>query len=179
MLIVARYIICEIDDKTFDSHYSTQDINSYHVRKASRGILINGGKIALLNVTTKNYHKLPGGGIEKGETNDEAFRREALEETGCNCTIKESSPVTIEYRDRQKLVQISYVYLAEVKGEISTPKFEEDEKKEGFKLVWVPIEEAEHVLSQDKPTDWEGDFILLRDKEIFKFYKKQLFKEIR
>jgi len=171
---LARYIICEISDNSFEPNYIPTDISQYHVRKAARGILVHEGKAALLNVSKKNYHKLPGGGTEKGETNEEAFKREVLEETGCKCKIKEENPVTIEYRDKERLVQISYIFLAEVEGEIGQPNFEQNEIDEGFQLEWLPIEEVGQVLSKDNPLDWESKFIHLRDKEIFKFYQNQL-----
>src|SRR3989338_5734113 len=56
-------------------------------RAASRAILMNNGKIALMNVTKHSYHKLPGGGIEKGESIEEALLREMKEETGCKIKI--------------------------------------------------------------------------------------------
>lgn len=172
-----RYIICEITDKTFDPSYNSSSIKNYRVRKAARGILVNDNKIALLNVSKKNYHKLPGGGIENDETNEQGFKREVIEEVGVGCNILDENPVVIEYRDKEKLLQISYVFLAEVKGKIGQPNFEQSEIDEGFQLEWVPINDVEKIMSEDKPTDWEGEFISLRDKEIFKFYKQKLLKK--
>ena len=38
----------------------------YKLRKAGRAIIFDDeNNIALLNVSKKNYHKLPGGGVEK------------------------------------------------------------------------------------------------------------------
>ena len=88
-----------------------KDLDKYRIRRAARGVLVWGNKIALLNVTKYNYHKLPGGGIEEGESKEEAFKREILEETGANCEIKNYAGVTIEYREEYKLLQISYVFL--------------------------------------------------------------------
>ena len=52
-----KYLIAEIKD-------SDSDISEYKVSRAARGVLRMGNKVALLNVTKFNYHKLPGGGIE-------------------------------------------------------------------------------------------------------------------
>jgi len=177
MNIIAIYIITEISDKEFDPCFLPQDIDKYHVRKAGRGVLLRDGKIALLNVTKKNYHKLPGGGIETGETNEEGFKREILEETGCKCEISEESGVTLEYRDQYKLLQISYVYFAKVIGEPGKVNFVHDEIDDGFKLEWVPIEEIDGVMSKDEPADYEGKFIHKRDQRILEFYKNKLFEQ--
>jgi 8-oxo-dGTP diphosphatase len=151
-----------------------KDVKGYGVRKASRGILLWGDKITLLNVTKFNYHKLPGGGIEGGETTEEAFKREVLEETGCDSEIKDYGGIVVEYRDEFKLVQLSYVFFAEVIGEPGKVNFEQSEKDEGFVLKWVPVEKIEEVIGRDKPTNYEGNFIQRRDRAIIDFYKSRL-----
>lgn len=168
MNLKRRHLICEISDQT-------SDIKDYHVRKAARGILLHKGKIALLYVSKNNYHKLPGGGINNGETNEEAFKREVLEEVGCKCIIKDEGPITLEYRDQYKMVQISYIFLAEVDGKIGQSSLEQGEIDEGFQLVWVPIEKVESILSKDKPLDYQGMFVHFRDPKIFEFYEKILY----
>jgi ADP-ribose pyrophosphatase YjhB (NUDIX family) len=163
-----KLLIIELQD-------GQKDLNQYKVRRAARGVISWGNKIALLNVTKCHYHKLPGGGIEKGESNEEAFKREVLEETGSQCRIKDYAGVTIEYREEEKLLQISYVFLAEVIGEPSEVNFEQGERDEGFKLEWIPVENVQEVLSQDKPSNYEGSkFICNRDKAIINFYNERL-----
>jgi 8-oxo-dGTP diphosphatase len=170
----ARFAICDINDKTFTSQYTSDDINDYHVRKAARGILLKNGKLAWLSVSTKGYHKLPGGGIEKGETNESAFKREILEETGCECEIIDDGAVTIEYRDQFKLVQISYIFIAVAVGASGEQKLEQGEIDEGHAMEWYTLKETENLLQEDNPTEYEGRFIQLRDKSIFEFYKKKI-----
>ena len=152
-----------------------KDLDKYRIRRAARGVLVWGNKIALLNVTKYNYHKLPGGGIEEGESKEEAFKREILEETGANCEIKNYAGVTIEYREEYKLLQISYVFFAEVVGKLGEVKFEESEIAEGFKLEWVPVENIQEILGKDKPSNYEGSkFICKRDRAIINFYNERL-----
>ncbi len=178
MLTIARYIITEISDKDFDVNFvPPTNISDYHVRKASRGILINKGKVALLYVSKENYHKLPGGGFEASESNEDAFRREVKEETGCDCKIvdeKGQNSVVIETRNQFKLVQISYIFFSEIVGEPKELHLEQDEIDEGFELRWVPVNKAIETLQNDKPNNYEGKFIQMRDIAVLNFYKDSL-----
>ena len=169
-----KILIREISDMDFDPKHQMSSLDKYGIRRASRGILVNNGKIALLNVTRFNYHKLPGGGLEPNESIDVAFKRETLEETGCQCEILDQSGIIIEWRDQFKLLQISYVLLAKVKGKIGQNKFEQGEIDEGFKLEWVTFEKIDEVLKNDNPTNYEGKFIKIRDKSIVEFYRDKL-----
>lgn len=169
-----KTLIREISDTDFDPRYQMSSLDKYSVRKASRGILISNGKIALLNVTKFNYHKLPGGGVENDESIEKAFKREVLEETGCECEIVDQLGIVIEWRDQFKLLQISYVFLAKAIGEIGQSKFEPGEINEGFELKWVPFEKIKKILKNDNPTNYEGKFITIRDKGIVEFYENRL-----
>ncbi|MBU0998425.1 NUDIX domain-containing protein [Patescibacteria group bacterium] len=169
-----RILIKEISDLDFDPNHKMGDINDYSIRKAARGILINNGKIALLNVIKINYHKLPGGGVEKDESINEAFKREVMEETGCKCEILDQSGIIIEWRDQFKLIQISYVFVGKVIGKIGKSKLEQGEIDKGFKLEWIPFEKIDKVLKKDNSSNHEGKFIQIRDRSIFEFYKDRL-----
>lgn len=58
-------------------------------RPTARAIIIQGDKIALLERTRQGnyYFVFPGGGIDPGETPEEAAVREALEETGLEIAL--------------------------------------------------------------------------------------------
>lgn len=167
-------LIREISDTDFDPKYRMSSLDTYSVRRASRGILVNNGKIALLSVTKFNYHKLPGGGIETNESIKGAFEREVLEEVGCQCEIIDQSGIVIEWRDQFKLLQISYVTFAKVIGNVGQNKLEQGEIDDGFELKWVPFKKIDEVFKNDNPTSYEGKFIKLRDKSIFEFYRHKL-----
>lgn len=59
-------------------------------RFGSRGIILNDNdEIAMLYMRHKGVYKLIGGGIEKGEQPQDAFKREVIEETGYKIEIDE------------------------------------------------------------------------------------------
>jgi 8-oxo-dGTP diphosphatase len=169
-----KTLICEITDLDFNPKHKMSSIDGYHVRRASRGILINKEKMALPYISKHNYHKFPGGGLEGNETAELAFKREILEETGCNCKILDNSGIIIEYRDKFKLLQISYIFLAKVVGKEGKVNLEKGEIDSGFKLEWVSFSNVEKLLNKDNTGDYEGKFIQIRDKSIFKYYKNKL-----
>lgn len=137
---------------------------TYQIRKATRAVLFNNkNEIAILFVSKDNYYKLPGGGVEKGETLEESLKREIIEEVGCNISQKEDIGIVIEYRNQFEQLQVSYCYLADVKGEIGTPSFTEKELSNGFNLKWVSLDNAIELLQNAKPETYIGKIITKRD----------------
>ncbi|WP_040951307.1 NUDIX hydrolase [Gorillibacterium massiliense] len=136
----------------------------YGVRKASRAIVLNSdNEIALLYVAKRDYHKLPGGGVEEGEDALAALHRETAEEAGVKIRVTGEVGAIIEYRARQELLQLSYCYTAMVERFLDGPAFTEKEQLNGFSLIWVPIDEALERMAKDRPQDYTGQFIHKRD----------------
>jgi 8-oxo-dGTP diphosphatase len=165
-------LIKEISEKNVITNSNAANGVKYFLRKAARAVLFKEDKIALLFVSKNNYHKLPGGGIEQGESIEEALSREILEETGCTCKIKENLGMTIEYRDTMEMLQISYVFSAEVFSKSKRLNFTEEEASQGFILEWHTLEEVKELFSQDTPNDYDGHFISVRDRAIIEYFQK-------
>lgn len=56
-------------------------------RPAAYGLIIDSGKILLMNTILTNRFSLPGGGIEVGEEMETALKREIREETGLEVEV--------------------------------------------------------------------------------------------
>lgn len=153
-----------------DSKYS-EDIN-YRSREAARGIVVDDeNKIPILFNGMFEYHKLPGGGIDEGETKLEAMYREMKEEAGCEVNVIGEVGKTHEFfSEVDPIEQFSYCFYGKIisKGEQS---FTEKELREGFELRWYTLDEAIEHLENDKPKNLMGENIQKRDLTFLKEYK--------
>lgn len=160
-------LLKEIKDKEFPNNEST-----LKTRKASRAVLFDENElIPLLFVGKYNYHKLPGGGIDKEENKFEALVRECLEETGSQIKINGEIGKIIEFRSKWNLKQISYCYYGKIisKGK---PGFTQKELNQGFKVIWLSLNDAIKKIKNDTPENYEGCFIQKRDLRFLKEIKK-------
>jgi 8-oxo-dGTP diphosphatase len=132
-------ILAEISDKTVGlGNDSPQLGTQYELRKSARAILLDVTNVmATQHLTTHSFHKLPGGGIEIGESIESALKREVQEEVGCACEILRPIGVVIEYRDKYRLLHISYCFEARVVGRVGAPALEDAEIEEGQQTLWL------------------------------------------
>jgi 8-oxo-dGTP diphosphatase len=103
------------------------------------------GTVEVLLVHRPRYGdwSFPKGKLEPGETDEQAALREVEEETGLRCELGAELPST-SYRDsklRQKTVR--YWALGPVDGSAAP-------KNEGDEVRWLPLPEAERLLSYDR-----------------------------
>ena len=170
-------IICEITDECFGEE--SVEFNNPYVRYGARGIVQReDGKIAIFNKKNKNEYKLPGGGIENGETPQEAFKREVLEETGCEIKNIQELGVTKELKSHANFKQISYVFKSEVININEKLNLTKKEIKEGGSLVWLTAEDAlkkiigskDNIKESKYENMYHSKFINYRDTEILKYF---------
>ena len=125
----------------------TQDYNpngSVHRRPSARAIIERDGKVLVMHSRKFNYYKFPGGGIEQGETPEQALVREVREESGYFVrpeTIEEYGSVLRRNRDNKDpeaiFEQQNFYYFCEI-GDERVPVVQEDyEIEEAFEPVWV------------------------------------------
>ncbi|WP_339253271.1 NUDIX domain-containing protein [Sporosarcina sp. FSL W8-0480] len=113
-----------------------------HPRNRGSAVIIQEDNVALIqrNRDGKEYYVFPGGGIEDGESPEEATVREAFEELGVEIEIK-STIGTVIFNGTQ------YFFLATiVGGTFGTGKGEEYEvhsNRGTYKPMWIPIDKLE------------------------------------
>jgi 8-oxo-dGTP pyrophosphatase MutT (NUDIX family) len=145
-------------------------------RTTARAVLLDDeGRAAIMYVGSKNYHKLPGGGLEGEETVEQGLARELHEETGCTAHILRPLGLVEEYRGRGNFLQTSHGFLAKVAGEKGIPPFDEGERANGFVLKWLPLTEALALLtSETNHPDYEARFINRRETAFLQAATKAL-----
>ena len=106
-------LLCKITDAEIGEKYIENE--NPNIRLSSRGIVLNkDNKIAIFCIGDNKKCKLPGGKIEAGETPEEAFKREVLEETGCMVEIIDNPGTIEEYKSKLNFKQISNVFIGKV-----------------------------------------------------------------
>lgn len=164
-------LIKEITDRDLGIESVAGDNIRYRLRRTARALIFRGDKIAILNAKNLNLHKLPGGGIEGNESISEGLKREILEETGCEVGDIRELGMVIEYRDKFEMIQVSYVFVGDVKGDSKELVLTEKEKSEGFVLEWMSVGEVLDLMrDKDNPVKYSGRFIVARDRAILEYY---------
>lgn len=149
------------------------EINRY----ASRGVLIDElDNVAMMYMSKNGFYKLPGGGLEKNETEVQAFIREIKEETGYNCEIISKFGFVEEHKNRNGFFQYSHCFYAKTVGDITEYHLTDNEKELGFKLEWFSIEEAIKIMGicLKKCNDYGFRFMLLRDLSILQYLYSEI-----
>ena len=108
-------------------------------------VLIQDGRVALIerHRAGLDYFVFPGGGVDEGETSEQAAIREAMEELGIEVAIKQR---IAEIQLGQKSRQV-YFLVQQTGGEFGTGVGEEytdsdpNDPDEGIYIpIWMPIE---------------------------------------
>ena len=155
-----------------------------HKRLAARGVIVNDdGLIAILNKQKKNEYKRVGGGIDEGESPEEAFKREVSEEAGAKIDNIRLIGTIEERKSHDNFCQTSYVFVADAVS-VEEPNYTQKEIDEGSRTLWMSVDDAmaairdceDKLVASDYESVYHTKFIVRRDYEILKYYKEQVAK---
>ncbi|WP_243821079.1 NUDIX hydrolase [Bacillus thuringiensis] len=113
------------------------------IRNRGAAIIVQEGKIALIKRIREEerYYVFPGGGIEEGETPEEATKREVYEELEVHIQV-EHLIAKVKYKGNE------YYYAAYITGGVFGSGTAEEFQLEGrgnYIPLWLPINELEKV----------------------------------
>ena len=148
---------------------------AYRERVAARAVVFDAnGEIALQHMTKQDYHKLPGGGVEEGESVEAGLARELAEEIGCAVGNVRELGLIEEFRGGRGLHQVSHCFVADVTGEKSAPNPDEGEVAAGAEAVWMGLEDAIRTLEEEgvRVGEYSAKFTSLRDLTLLREARK-------
>ncbi len=174
---VVRRKIAEISDADFG--YTDLREKNDEIRFCVRAVVENPkGDICVVKSERLGYMQLPGGGIEEGETIEEALRREVQEEAGWTISDIEPLGYIIERRESMQHkssynTAVSFAYRVMVEKEVGT-NYTAGEIEDEFAPTWMRLddfiaEQEEHI---GKIESYSGNFSNMRDLKIAKNYKE-------
>ena len=138
MKLLKRVKLCNVTD---ESHII--------LREATRAICLSGDNILLLYTGRYDDYSLPGGGVDVGESYENALIRELNEETGAvNVKNIKAFGIYEEFRpwnredefDVQHM--ISYCYTCSIDDKLGQTNYESYEIKNQMKPLWINIDKA-------------------------------------
>lgn len=171
---ISMPLLLYYDDKNYDPTWTL------HCRHAVRSIIVRDRQVALIKSTKKGFYQFPGGGINSGETHQQALARETLEEAGLVILPHTVRPFGVvreirasQFAPETIFDQTSYYYLADAEPDARPQTLEDYERDLGYTLEWVDMEAARQVnLELCRTHSYKSKFVL-REAEILGLLLRQ------
>lgn len=149
----------------------TPGLSQAKPRLTARALVLNPqGLCAVMYAAKFGIYSLPGGGVEDGESVEEALLREIAEETGCQVDAFEPLGYVEENRAHADYTQLSHYYIVRTSDRALHPQLTEAEVAGGTRALWCTPEEAFRRISTpifDRP---QGKFLQARDAAALRAY---------
>lgn len=166
-------MLFELDAKDYDKN------GKVLVRPSARSIIIKNNKIFMIHSLKYDYYKFPGGGINPGESKEEALMRETKEEAGLIVipeSIKEFGMVhRVQKGSRfgeEIFVQDNYYYLCDVVDGVFEQNLDEYEADEKFTLEYIDYKVA--IEANRKPNNRPKSSLMLeREARVLEILAKE------
>jgi len=133
-------------------------------RTAVRAVIQRGENLLMILSANVGDYKFPGGGVQAGETHEQALRREVREECGAELSrFGEEIGSVVEYNHAtddgfETFKMTSTYYRCEVTDGFGSQTLDDYERDLGFRPIWISIEEAiqqnKSLLESDKKPEW-------------------------
>lgn len=125
------------------------------MRPSVRGIIIHDGKVAMVHSLKYDYYKFPGGGIEDGESLEEALLREVAEESSLQVILTSIREYGLVHRIQKgqkeaKFIQDNYYFLCDVEEKVGSQQLDGYEAEEHFTLEYV---DPTHAIRINREAD--------------------------
>ncbi len=128
----------------------------YRERPTAKGVVFDADRnMALLFAA--GHALFPGGGVEKGETFEEAFIRECKEEIGCDIEIESVVGTALQYRGESFQKYVVTFFTSHIVGDKGRPTtIEEGELL--CELKWLNKGEVHKILKEQIETIPKSDY---------------------
>ena len=140
-------------------------------RNAVRAVILRGQDLLMVYSANVGDYKFPGGGVDRGESHQQALVREVKEECGMSLsqvgreicrTVEYDLPMEQEY-DVFKMT--SCYYQCDVQDGYGPQKLDDYEVDLGFTPVWIDLKKAIEInkvlLNSSHPPRWLGREVLV------------------
>ena len=165
--------IAELTDKNV---LGLEGMSNKTPRKTTRAIIVDeNGNYAVLYAKKHDLYSLPGGGIEEGEDEISALKREINEETGCTCDAIQQLGIVSENRFHQDFTTESFYFIVHTKTKNHELHLTEAEKDDGISLLWCSLEEVIHLIKDVEHETNQRKFLQARDVAALMEYKRLTF----
>ena len=161
-----------IKDEDIFSENKFGPVETWTKRQTVRFIVLGPDKkIALLGNAVHDYLLLPGGGVDEGETLEDAVYRECKEEVRSTCVSPRLIAQSKEFRAREGKEYETYCYIAQKGVDVEDDLRTDNEKELKTYIKWLSISEVRSIYAEQVEKVRKGEvqyyntaFNIIRDQ---------------